>query len=205
MTKLGGINLDIQPHHVKRGAEQAHANNRRERRVNAALLGKEVIIRHEHRSNGGKARKRALELLKSYQARAVADEAPESRRGRLNASEEAVADLARVFGYPPAVIPPMGGKVHKLAVESDGDDEIDAAWPVTREKVVRHGFEKRYREVEGGTEKFCIGCKQWIKFDPEHWQRHTAKGVAWWDSRCRPCSLIKRRELWQKKHGKRKA
>ena len=193
MTKPEGINLDIQPHHVKRGAEQAHANNRRERRVNAALLGKEVIIRHEHRANGGKARKRAVERERNAQAIPIPAEARSATSEPFTGSGEAVCDLARAFGYPTREMAPTPTRVYRNAEMVE--PIVPKYLPKKAPTRVRRPPEEVRRETAAGWERCCNVCARWLPEASPHYRWRSTRNH--WEPECNACHNRRRKEYYE--------
>lgn len=191
MTKPEGINLDIQPHHVKRGAEHTKRNNQRERRLNAALLGKEVIIRQEHRSNGGVARKRAVAREKAEAGRVIPAEPRKRDSASLEPTSEAMADLLSAFGYPTAALAPKADRVYR-------DGEMDEPPPakVRGPRPKRRPEDVRRMVAGGHWERACNACGRWQPETPNYyrWRQERKR----WECECNTCHNQRRKAYYER-------
>ena len=191
MSKPEGINLDIQPHHVKRGAANSTRNNQRERRVNKALLGVEVIIRQEHRSNGGKARKRAVEREKAEQGRQPRPEPRKRDSASLLPPSEACQDLLSALGYPTAARYPVPDRVYR-------DGEMDEPPPpkVRGPRPKRRPEDVRRMVAGGHWERACNACGLWQPETPNYyrWRQERKR----WECECNTCHNQRRKAYYER-------
>lgn len=194
MTKPEGINLDILPHHVKRGAANTQKSRQRERRMNEALLGKEVIIRHEHRANGGQARKRAVEREKVEGGSRIQSDARSSPSEPFKGSSEALCDLASAFGYPTRELAPAPTRVFRNA------EMVEPIKPDPELKPTNQGRRRKAEEVRretaAGPERCCSSCSRWLPETTTYYRWRAARNH--WESECSFCHSLRRKEFYER-------
>lgn len=170
-----------------------------ERKLNKALLGKEVIIRPESRAKGAtvaNARRRALEAMDDEEGTGVACTSQQSRYPPFSRCQEAFADLLAALSYPSSVTPPTG-RVHKMSGEwEDAPEEQEI-----RQKAIAPIAAHRYRTIGDRNEKQCKDCGRWLELVQTNfrWKVEHNK-TACWSPYCLPCERQRRRITWHQKN-----
>jgi hypothetical protein len=187
-----GLNLDIEPRHWTAGNAASLKHRQRLEREKKIAKG-DVVIRPEHRLAGAVAANRSKARDRDEEATPMPPEPRQPVLSPFARSGKAVSDLLEVFGYPPAVIPEIRpARIHRIKVPADNLPPDPR--PQNQPRAARPKESDIYRLRHGVQERLCRSCGQWFTLNRDNFRWRQDRKTGSWNSECRICDNLRRRE-----------